>query len=319
MQAIDRPANVPLEPAMQLNRTFLFAPANHERRSEKVFTVGADAAILDLEDAVANAEKAAARTSAADALRHRATLGSGTAVSPRTRAYVRVNALDTGLTFDDLDAVIVAGLDGIVLPKVNRPADAQMVDWVMTSLEARRGLTPGMIDLMPLIETAAGLGAVRDIANCGVGRMKRLSFGAGDYTRDLGMEWSRAEGELLPARSEMVLAARMAGLEPPIDTVFIHINDADGFAASATCSRDLGFQGRLCIHPDQVAATHTVFTPDVETAAWAARIIEAFDEAERAGLASIQVDGYFVDYPIVEKARRIVQLADAARVTGADH
>lgn len=302
---------------MQLNRTFLFAPANHQRRSEKVFTVGADAAILDLEDAVAHAEKAAARTSAADALSRRAILASDTTAPHRTRAYVRVNALDTGLTFDDLDAVIVAGLDGLVLPKVNRPADVQMVDWVITSLEARRGLTPGAIDLMPLIETADGLGAVRDIAKSDVNRMRRLSFGAGDYTRDLGMEWSRAEGELLPARSEMVLATRMGGLEPPVDTVFIHINDAEGFAASATCSRDLGFQGRLCIHPDQVAATHAVFTPDAETAAWATRIIAAFDEAERAGLASIQVDGYFVDYPIVEKARRIVRLADAARATGA--
>lgn len=287
---------------MQLNRTFLFAPGNHRRKLAKVFDVGADAVILDLEDAVAIAEKVAARETV------RAALGT----KAHTRAYVRVNALDTSLTFEDLEAVVCADLDGIVLPKVERAADLQMVDWVVTSLEGKLGLALGEIDLMPIIETGRGIATVRDIAMSRVPRVKRLSFGAGDYTRDMGMTWSRAEGELLPARSEVVLASRIADLEPPIDTVFIHINDADGFESSTAHVRDLGFQGKLCIHPNQIAAAHAVLTPDREQVAHARAVIAAFDQAEAEGSASIQLDGYFIDYPIVEKARRIVALAEAA-------
>jgi citrate lyase subunit beta/citryl-CoA lyase len=294
---------------MQLNRTFLFVPGNHPRKVEKVFEAGADSVILDLEDAVAIAEKAATRQPVAEALKR-----------PRNcRAYVRVNALDTGLTFADLEVVVTEGLDGIVLPMVERAADVLMVDWVITSLEAKHGLEAGKIDLMPIIETGKGLANVREIAAAGVKRMKRLSFGAGDYTRDLGMEWSKAETELLPARSEIVVASRAAELEPPIDTVYIHIRDDIGFRTSAAQIRDLGFQGKLCIHPGQIRLAHSVFTPTDEDTAWARRLIAAFDEAEAAGSASIQVDGYFVDYPIVVKARRIVALSEAAKAANRRH
>lgn len=288
---------------MDLNRTFLFVPGNHPRKVEKVFDAGADAVILDLEDAVALAEKAATRQPVREALKLRR----------NCRAYVRINALDSGLAFEDLEAVVTDGLDGIVLPMVQRAADVLMVDWVLSSLEAKHGLAAGSVDLMPILETARGLANAREIAAAGVARMRRLSFGAGDYTQDLGMQWSRDEGELLPARSEIVLASRAAGLEPPIDTVFIHIRDQIGFRASAAAIRDLGFQGKLCIHPDQINIAHSVFTPTEADTTWAKRIISAFEEAEAAGSASIQVDGYFVDYPIVEKARRIVALAEAAR------
>lgn len=288
---------------MELNRTFLFVPGNHPRKVEKVFEAGADAVILDLEDAVAIAEKAATRAPVRAALSH-----------PRTcKAYVRVNAIDTGLTFEDLEAVVAPGLDGVVLPMVERAADVQMVDWVMTSLERKQGLPLGHIDLMPIVETARGLVNVREIAAAGIDRMKRLSFGAGDYTQDLGIEWSKAETELLPARSEIVVASRAARLEPPIDTVYIHIRDDIGFRTSTAAVRDLGFQGKLCIHPGQIRIAHSVFTPTEETIAWARKLIAAFDEAESHGSASIQVDGYFVDYPIFLKAKRVVALAEAAK------
>jgi len=288
----------------QLNRTFLFVPGNHPRKVAKVFEAGADAVILDLEDAVAVSEKAATRGVVRDALqRERA-----------CRAYIRVNALDTSLTFDDIDETIDANLDGIVLPKVERAADLEMVDWLIANLERKRGIKAGQIDLMPIIETGHGLANVRDIAASPVARMKRLSFGAGDFTRDMGMEWSRAETELLPARSEILLASRIAGREPPIDTVFIHINDDTGFEASTQTIRDLGFQGKLCIHPAQVPIANAALTPSQADVAWARRIIAAFNEAEAAGSASIQVDGYFVDYPIVVKAERVVTIAEAAGV-----
>jgi len=290
---------------MQPNRTWLFAPGNHARKVGKVFDAGADVAILDLEDAVAVAEKVPTRAVVAEAL-HR----------PRPcRAYVRVNALDTGFTFGDLEAVIGPGLDGIVLPKVERAADIQMVDWVIGSLEQKHGLTPGAIDLMPILETGRGIAGARGISGAG-GRLKRVSFGAGDYTRDMGMEWTMTEHEVDVARAEVVLASRINDLEPPIDTVFIHIREHDAFKASCIRVRQAGFQGKLCIHPDQVGPANAAFTPTADEVTWARRIVAAFREAEAAGSASIQVDGYFVDYPIVEKAERMVALAEAVAGSG---
>ena len=286
----------------QLNRTYLFAPGNHARKVDKVFTVGADVAILDLEDAVAISEKPDTRTTVVKALQ-----------SPRTcRGYVRINALDTEFCFEDIETVVQEGVDGIVLPKVERAADLQMVDWMITSLERKRGLPEGSIDLMPIIETGMGISNARQICAAG-GRLKRISFGAGDYTRDMGIEWSLEEDEIYAAQAEVVLASRINDLEPPIDTVFIHIREHDHFAASARRARRFGFQGKLCIHPDQVGPTNDVFTPTAPEVLRANRIIEAFEDAEKNGSASIQVDGYFVDYPIVVKARRIIGMANAVR------
>jgi citrate lyase subunit beta/citryl-CoA lyase len=290
---------------MQPNRTWLFAPGNHARKVEKVFGVGADVAILDLEDAVAVAEKVAARGAVAAAL----------AMPRLCRAYVRVNALDTGFSFGDLEAVVRSGLDGIVLPKVERAADIQMVDWVIGALEQKHGLTPGAIDLMPILETGRGIAAAREICAAG-GRLKRVSFGAGDYTSDMGMEWTMTEHEVDPARADVVLASRINDLEPPIDTVFIHIREHDAFSTSCALVRQSGFQGKLCIHPDQVGPANAAFTPTADELAWAHRIVAAFSVAEAAGSASIQVEGYFVDYPIVERARRVVALAEAVEGSG---
>jgi citrate lyase subunit beta/citryl-CoA lyase len=285
---------------MQPNRSYLFAPGNHPRRVEKSFTTGCDAVILDLEDAVAIAEKPTTRAVVVEALK-----------LPRIcRGYIRVNSIDTEFCFDDIEAVVGPWLDGIMLPKVERAADLQAVDWMMSSLEQRHGMELGTIDLIPIIETARGHAAAREIAASG-GRLKRLSFGGGDYTRDLNLQWTFAEEEIAAVRAEVVLASRLADIEPPVDTVFIHIKEHEHFARSARKGREFGFQGKLCIHPDQVGPTNVAYTPTDDEAAWARKIISSFEVAEAKGLASIQVDGYFVDYPIVEKAQRIVTLYDA--------
>ena len=124
-------------------------------------------------------------------------------------------------------------------------------------------------------------------------------------------EWTVEEAELAPAQAEVVLASRINGLEPPLDTVYIHIKDDDGFTASARRARQFGFQGKMCIHPVQVPLANGVFTPTAEEAEVSRKVIAAFAEADAAGSASIQLDGYFIDYPIVEKAKRVVALADA--------
>ncbi|MBN8872769.1 MAG: CoA ester lyase [Rhodospirillales bacterium] len=281
-------------------RSLLFTPANHARRVEKALTLPADAVILDLEDAVANAEKPAARQVVAATL----------ALPRRNALYVRVNALSTGWSYADLVAVVQPGLDGIVLPKVEDADQLRTADWLIGALEAERELTPGRIDLVPIIETATGISALERIVRAGT-RTRRLAFGAGDFTLDCGMTWSRDELELLPARAACVTASRAAGLEPPLDTVWADLRDPDGFVASAARAAGLGFQGKMCIHPDQIAPANAAFTPSDAALAQARRIVAAFEAAEAQGSASIQLDGQFIDYPIVARARRVIALGEA--------
>jgi citrate lyase subunit beta/citryl-CoA lyase len=285
-------------------RSFLFAPGNHPRRVEKALGLDADAVILDLEDAVAQSEKKGARAAVAQAI-----------AQPRTGAlYVRVNGHDTPFCADDLDAVVGPGLDGIVLPMVDSAEGLAATESKIAELEQARELAVGTLDLMPIIETALGHENLREIARAGT-RMRRLSFGAADYTLDMGMTWTPGESELGHVRQDIVLASRVAGLEPPVDTVYVHIRDAEGLIRSAGLSRGLGFQGKLCIHPDQIALVNQVFTPTDQEVERADQIIAAFDQAEAAGSAAISVNGEFVDYPVVEKARRVLLLMDLVRGT----
>ena len=293
------------------NRSFLFAPGDHARRTEKVLTAGADACILDLEDAVAVSAKVAARA-----------LVNAALLRPRTcRGFVRVNAFETEFCLGDIQAVIGPHLDGLVLPKLEDPAQLVAVDWLISSLEQERGLSPRGIEVIPIIETARGMAGLASLAAVAAqlgGRVRCLSFGAGDYTLDLGITWSLAETELEAARSQMVLHSRAAGLQAPLDTVWIELRDMTGFTASCARGVALGFQGKLCIHPDQISIANAAFSPPEAEVARARRMITAFAEAEAQGLASIQVEGRFVDYPIVDRARRVVALAEriAAAIPG---
>ena len=282
---------------MSVFRTFLFAPANHPRRREKSFTIGADAVILDLEDACAIAEKAASRVHVAEAMREpRACLG-----------YVRVNPLTTEFAYGDFVETIHRGLDGVILPKVQSAGDLLTADWLISQLERERGLAAGSVDLIPIIETGAGMAALPEILRA-TPRVKRASFGAGDFTLDMNMKWSSDEAELTPYRAQMVLQSRAAGLEPPIDTVWADLKNPEGFAASTQKVRDMGFQGKLCIYPDQVEVANRAFTPSEAQVARAQRIMDAFAEAEAKGSSAFQLDGQFIDYPILYAAQRVVAM-----------
>ena len=279
-------------------RSYLFAPANHARRAEKVFTAGADAAILDLEDAVAAAEKSAARTQLVAAMQR-----------PRgTRGYARVNGVDSPYWQADLEAVVGPWLDGVVLPKAESAAQVQAFVAQLEACERRAGLAPGALDLMLIVETALGIVNVEAIA-AATPRIGRLALGGGDYTNDLDLEWTAEEEALAYGRARMAHASRAAGLDPPVDTVVIEVRDQQRFRRSALNGRRLGFQGKLCIHPDQLAPCHEVFTPGPAEIARARAIVAAFTEAEARGVASIQVEGVFVDYPVVYKAQRVLALA----------
>jgi citrate lyase subunit beta/citryl-CoA lyase len=276
-------------------RSLLFAPGNHARRVEKALTLAADGVILDLEDAVPISEKAATRAVVVEALS-----------KPRSGVlYVRVNALSTEWSYADIVAVVQPGLDGIILPKVEHAHQLHTADWLLDRLERERGLEKP-VDLIPIIETALGISNLSAICRSGT-RTRRLAFGAGDFTLDMGMVWTRSEAELLPARSACVMESRAAGMDPPLDTVWADLRDTDGFIASARHAAALGFQGKMCIHPDQIEAANAAFTPDHAAVAWAERIVAAFEKAEAQGLASIQLDGQFIDYPIVQRARRVLE------------
>jgi citrate lyase subunit beta/citryl-CoA lyase len=288
---------------MALNRSFLFAPGNVARRVEKALTLDADVVILDLEDSVATSDKAATRKPVAEAL----------ARPRRGRGYVRVNAASTPFCFGDLLETIHKGVDGVLVPKIETAADLHAIDWMIASLERERGIAEGSIDLMPLIETAAGVQRIDRIVQArnlrpypGPWRVKRVAFGAGDYANDLGLSPTLDEGELADARARLVLASRAAGMENPIDSPRFHFKEADAFGRALERSRRGGFQGRLCVHPDQIAPVNSAYLPSEDEIERAERIVTAFREAEAKGSAAIQVDGQMIDYPIVYRAQALL-------------
>ncbi len=285
---------------MSVFRSFLFAPGNHPRRVEKALGLDADAVILDLEDACPIAEKVATRAVVVAAYQQKPRRGLG---------YVRVNAMSTEWGYGDLVAVVQKGVDGIILPKLETVDELKAADWLVANLERERGLEIGAIDILPIIETGKGLANVRPICTAGT-RMKRIAFGAGDFTLDMNITWSRSEAELAPYRAECVLASRAAGIEPPVDTVWVDLKDAEGFRASVANVKALGFQGKLCIYPDQIPVVNETFAPSAAEVDWSRRVVAAFADAEKAGSASIQLDGKFIDYPIVYRAERVIAMAE---------
>ena len=298
----------PPETPMSVYRSFLFAPGNHPRRVEKALGLDADATILDLEDACPIAEKVATR----------ATILAAYQRPHKGLAYVRVNAMSTEWGYGDIVSVVQKGVDGIILPKLETVDEIRAAEWVVANLERERGLPAGHFDIIPIIETGKGLANVRAICAAGT-RVKRIAFGAGDFTLDMNLTWTRSEAELLPYRSECVLASRAGGIEPPIDTVWVDLKDPEGFLASVVAIKGLGFQGKMCIFPDQVPVVNETLAPSPAEIEWSRRVVAAFAEAEKAGSASIQLDGKFIDYPIVYRADRLIAMAERIAARGETH
>lgn len=295
---------------MPLNRSFLFAPGNVARRVEKALTLDADAVIVDLEDSVATSEKEATRKPVAEALTR----------PRRCRGYVRVNAPSSLFCYGDLVATIHKGVDGVLLPKVESAADLHAIDWLLAALERERGIAEGSIDLIPQIETAPGVQRVDRIIQArnlrpyrAPWRVKRVAFGAADYAHELGLSPTLDEPELADARSRIVLSSRAAGLENPIDSPWFHFKEQAAFERALERSRRGGFQGRLCVHPDQIAPVNRAYLPSEDEVARAERIVAAFKEAEARGAAAIQVDGQMIDYPVVYRAQALLESMREAR------
>jgi citrate lyase subunit beta/citryl-CoA lyase len=289
----------------QALRSLLFAPGNHPRRLEKVGQFGSDAIVLDLEDAVADSEKTVARAMVREAL---------PTYDDRTAVMVRVNAAETGRTKDDIDAVVCPDLDCLVLPKVERANTLREVDAMIAAAERAAGLDAGSVKLLVLVETAKGLVRVEEICDCAPERVLTIGFGAGDFTTDLGIDMTRDGRELLYARSRVVVAARASGLRAPIDGPYLDLQDTEGLYVDTLLSRQLGFAGRVVVYPpqlEQVLPAYSDLSP--EELELARNVVSAFEEAEAQGLASIQVNGRFVDYPIYHRAKKKLRLYGTQR------
>lgn len=264
-------------------RSYLFVPGNRPERFDKARAAGADAVIIDLEDAVAPAQKSAARAAVAAWL------------APARPVLLRLNGVDSEWFDDDLELCRLAGVAGIVLPKAERPADLQRLAAAFPALA-----------ILPLIETAQGFHNARQLAQSP--HVQRLLFGSIDFQLDLGIEGD--DDALLYFRSRLVLVSRLAGIQAPVDGVTTALDDAEQLRADTLRARRLGFGGKLCIHPAQVAAVNLHFSPSREELAWAARVLAAPQAAQGAAAA---VDGKMIDRPVILRAQRIVaQSAHAA-------
>ncbi|MCL6611512.1 MAG: CoA ester lyase [Peptococcaceae bacterium] len=281
-------------------RTVLFAPANDPKKANKAMTSGADAVTLDLEDAVAYSRKDAAREMLKEILRQ----------PPPVKLFVRVNGAGTRYILDDLDAVTGLPVDGLMVAKAETAGDIQKIDWLLSLMEQKKGIPPGKIRLIPFIESPGGVLKAAEIASS-TPRVTALAFGGVDFSQVMGLRYPAESEGLNFARSQLVLASRHAGIDPPLDTVFPDIKNVDKLESEAQTARKLGFQGKLVIHPAQLDPVNRVFTPSREEIENARRIVAAFEEAEQSGTAVIQVDGKMVEYPIFRRAKEILRLYDS--------
>lgn len=283
--------------ALAAARSFLFVPADRPERIPKALASGADAVIVDLEDAVAPEAKAAARVQFAAAFR-------ALDATARARLLVRLNAVGTPWQADDLAlaaALVPEGLAAVVCPKAE---SAEALHRAAEQLGKACAL-------VPLVESAAGLAAIEALAACP--QVLRLAFGHLDFQADLGLACGPDETELVPVRLALVLASRRAELAAPIDGVSPGTEEFTQLAADAARALRGGFGAKLCIHPAQVAVVHAAFTPSAAEVAWAERVRAGFAQAQ-GGV--FRLDGRMVDAPVVRLAERTLARAKAAQPSG---
>src|SRR6185312_7400373 len=253
-------------------RTYLFVPGNRPDRFAKAYASGADAVIIDLEDAVPSAERAAARENVARWL------------SAEHPVFIRVNGAGTEWFRDDVSICRAPGVAGVVLPKAERVEDVEAAG----------------ASVLPIVETARGFWNLTALAHSRA--VQRLMFGSIDFQIDLGIH---GEGEeLLFCRSQLVLVSRVAGLPAPVDGITTTFDSPEPVRADTQRARRLGFGATLCLHPKQIAPVNECFGSTPEEAAWAQRVVEA---SSRAGGAAVSLDGEMIDRPVLARALEILE------------
>ncbi|PVZ78583.1 CoA ester lyase [Serratia sp. S1B] len=262
-------------------RSFLFVPANRVERFDKALTAGSDAVIIDLEDAVPTHLKLEARQQLADWL----------TTYPETEVMIRVNSKQTEWFSDDITLAKYPNVTAIVLPKTESIADLQAIFEIQD------------IDIYPLIETPLGFSQVREIAKAR--HVKALMFGSIDF--QLEMEMNGGYQELVYFRNEIVLASKLANIDAPIDGVTVDIHNHEVLMLETTQAKNLGFAGKLCIHPLQINTVNQVFMPNQNEIDWAQRVL---DMVAKANGQAVSLDGKMIDLPIIRRAQKILQQLD---------
>lgn len=287
----------------RLRRSLLFVPASSERFFAKAQSSQADSLIFDLEDAVAPERKAVARETLKDVLSD-----NGFARFERT---VRINDLDTPYFLDDVLAMVEAGADGLVVPKTNTVEGIRFVDKLVSLAEERAGREPGSVVLLPLIEQPQAIGNAFSLAQASP-RLAGMAFGHGDFSLAMGIAAAPSiDGIVLHARCQVVTAAKAAGIVP-IDNVYLDIRDAAGLEAETRQGKQLGYEGKACIHPSQVEPVNAVYTPTAEEVAYARDLVAAFEQAVAEGKGAVAFQGRMIDGPIADIERIVLERAKAA-------
>ena len=287
---------------MELIRSWMFVPGHRQKMIDKALGLNAEAIILDMEDGVAPNEKDAARKNIAESLGREKARGT-------PARYVRINAIGHPRMDADLQAVVRPGLEGLVCPKVDTADEVRKVDALLNDKEPQNKLTRGSVKLLIAVESPTGLLNAPAIAVASP-RIVGIIFGAEDFGREIGLPTVR-EGEardLIYARSSIVVAAAAAHVQA-VDGVWVDLNDGQGLLGFAKQSRRLGFSGMSCIHPSQVEAINQTFSPTAEEIDYCQKVLHAFEEANARGDGSIAFGGQLIDRPIVERARRTVEMA----------
>jgi citrate lyase subunit beta/citryl-CoA lyase len=286
---------------MTVMRSVFYIPGNNLKFIEKAPVTPADIITLDLEDSVPPDEKPKARELVRENLK---LAGSG-----GSTVYVRVNNWETLMTNDDLEAIVHEGLSGVCLAKCGGADHVQRLDWKLEELERRRGLKVGSIAIQLLIETAKGVMNAYPSALASK-RVNSLIFGAVDYTKDMRVKLTSEGQEQYWARASVPVAARAAGCIG-IDCPFVDVKNMEAFKESTRFGRQLGFEGKMLIHPDQIMPSHEIYTPSAEDVEWAEGVVKVFEEEGLAkGKAAVTYKGKMVDTPVYDNARTILVTRD---------
>jgi citrate lyase beta subunit len=296
----------PPETGAALRRSLLFVPGGEPRKLERATSAGADTLLFDLEDSVGPDAKEQARALVAERL----TAGGGV----KERA-VRLNGCDTPYFERDVLDVVAAGARTLMLPK-SSPAALARARQYLASVEQRLSLEAGCIRLLGLVETADGIARLPQLLD-ETARLDALCLGNADFSLDMGLaDADLSTGVVFHARCSLAIAAAAAGVAA-IDGVCLAVRDADAFEAEARIAASLGFTGKLCIHPGQVAVANDAFTPTPQQIARARGVVDAWEAAPRAGRGVLALDGKMVDAPVVELQQRVLERARRAGVLDA--
>ena len=282
-----------------MRRSMLFLPGNTPNIIQNAEILGADAVILDLEDAVAPTEKDSARILVRNAMRY---MGFG-----RCEVIVRINSIDTDFWRKDLDAIIPQKPSLIMPPKTATAEDVKTVDAYITELEEKLGMEKNTVGLIPLIETALGVENAFQIASAS-GRVKAIFLGGEDLTADLHCKRTKEGNEISYARARMVCAARAAGVEV-YDTPFTDVNDDEGIYTDAEYAKSLGFTGKSAISPRHVKAINEVFSPSLKDIDYAYEVMDAIRIGKEQGKGAVALRGKMIDAPIVARAQQTIEMA----------